>query len=106
MEAIGWGLLLILTGGTWLAPKGTIPEGTWLIGVGLILLGINAARYLNKIPINGFTTTLGVLAFVLGGIELAGSILRVAFDLPITAIALIVFGAIMLARAVTAGGKE
>ena len=105
LEAIGWGLFLILLGGIWLAPKGTIPEGTWLIGVGLILVGLNIARALNNIRANGFTTTLGILALVLGGAQLAGSILGMAFDLPVIAITLIVFGAIMLARAVTAGAN-
>jgi len=101
LETIGWGLLLILTGGVWLAPKGLVPEGTWLIGFGLILLGVNVARSLNAIPINGFTTTLGILALVLGAVELAGSILGLTFDLPVFAISLIVFGAILLARALT-----
>ena len=106
LETIGWGLLLILTGGVWLAPKGLVPEGTWLIGFGLILLGVNVARSLNALPINGFTTTFGILALVLGVIELAGSILGLTFDLPIFAILLIVFGAILLVRELTSSRNK
>jgi hypothetical protein len=101
LDTIGWALLLILTGGVWLSPKGLVPEGTWLIGLGLILLGVNVARSLNAIPINGFTTTLGILALVLGGGELVSSILGLVFDLPVFAISLIAFGAILLARELT-----
>jgi hypothetical protein len=103
LETIGWGLLLILTGGVWLAPTGLVLEGTWLIGFGLILLGTNLARSLNSIPISGLSTTLGIIALILGGVELAGSILKVTFDLPIFSISLVVFGAILLARALTGG---
>ena len=106
LDTIGWALLLILTGGVWLAPKGLVPEGTWLIGFGLILLSVNVARSLNALPINGFTTTFGILALVLGVIELAGSILGLTFDPPIFAILLIVFGAILLVRELTSSRNK
>ena len=41
LEAIAWGLFLIMIGALWLLPDETVPEGTWLLGVGVILLGLN-----------------------------------------------------------------
>lgn len=66
-ESIAWGCFLIMLGGFALIPDETIPRGVWSIGVGLIMLGLNAVRYLNHIRMSGFTTFLGILG-VLGGI--------------------------------------
>jgi amino acid transporter len=33
-----WGLLFILTGAIWLFPQQHVPEGSWLVGVGLALV--------------------------------------------------------------------
>jgi hypothetical protein len=72
LETAFWGLFLIMLGGWALVPNETIPKGAWSIGVGLIMLGLNAARYFNKIRMSGFTTFLGILS-LLGGIgELIG----------------------------------
>ncbi|MBI5033849.1 MAG: hypothetical protein HZB51_25300 [Chloroflexi bacterium] len=75
-----------------------LPPGTGALGFGLILIGLNAARSLNGIPTSGFTITLGVLAILLGGLELAGFFLTLPFELPVFAILLIVLGVIVLAR--------
>jgi len=72
LETVAWGLFLIMLGGFALVPDETIPKGVWSIGVGAIMLGLNAARHFNKIRMSGFTTLLGILA-LLGGIgELLG----------------------------------
>ena len=96
LETVAWGALFIWWGITELVPG--LPHGTGAIGIGLIFLGLNLARSLNGIPTSGFTTTLGILALVLGGLELARSVMRLPFELPIFAILLIVLGAIMLVR--------
>lgn len=67
LESIGWGLFLIMLGGFALVPSNTIPKGVWSIGVGVIMLGLNFARYSYHIKMSGFTTVLGILA-LLGGI--------------------------------------
>ena len=69
LDAIGWALLLILTGLVWIAPKALVPEGAWLLGLGLILLGVNVARSLNAIPVQGFGIWLGILALALGAVR-------------------------------------
>jgi len=72
LEGIGWGLFLIMLGGFALVPHDLIPKGLWSIGVGVIMLGLNAARYLYHIKMSGFTTVLGVIALISGGLELLG----------------------------------
>ena len=96
LETVAWGAFFIWWGITELFQF--LPHGTGAIGIGLIFLGLNVVRSLNGIPTSGFTTTLGILALVLGGLELASSVLHLSFELPIFAILLIVLGAIMLAR--------
>src|SRR5574342_1375030 len=87
-EAIAWGAVFIWWGFTELFP--TLPDGTGAVGIGLILLGLNAARSQNGIPTSGFTITLGILALVLGGLELVRPVFNLSFELPVFAIFLIV----------------
>jgi hypothetical protein len=96
-EVIAWGAFFIWWGITELFPS--LPEGIGAVGIGLILLGLNMARSLNGIAASGFTTTLGILALVLGGLELAGPILGLPFEVPVFAVLLIVLGLIFLGRA-------
>jgi hypothetical protein len=72
LESIAWGLFLIMLGGFALVPNDTIPKGVWSIGVGLIMLGLNVARYLYSIKMSGFTTVLGILSLIGGIAELIG----------------------------------
>ncbi len=53
-------------------PDTTISKGFWSIAIGLIFLGLNAARYFNGIRMSGFTTLLGILALVGGIVQLLG----------------------------------
>jgi hypothetical protein len=64
LESLGWGLFLIMIGGLWLIPN--VPEGVWLIGVGVILLGLNGVRYLYGIRMRMFSMVLGLAAIGLG----------------------------------------
>jgi hypothetical protein len=66
LETAFWGLFLIMAGGQWLLHDTNLPRGTWDVGVGLILLGLNAARYFSGLRMSGFTTFLGILALVGG----------------------------------------
>ena len=96
LEAIAWGALFILWGLTELFPS--LPKGIGAIGIGLILIGLNAARSWTGRPTSGFTTTFGILALFLGGLELVRSILHLSFELPIFAILLLALGVIVLVR--------
>lgn len=72
MESVAWGLFLIMLGGFALVPNQTIPKGVWSIGVGVIMLGLNVARYFYKLKMSGFTTFLGILSLLGGIAELIG----------------------------------
>ena len=72
LETIAWGCFLILLGGFMFVPEEIIKGGWWSIGVGLIMLGLNAARYFNGLKMSGFTTFLGVLSLIGGGLEVLG----------------------------------
>lgn len=92
LETAFWGLFLIMLGGQWLLRDVNVPNGTWDVGVGLILLGLNAARYFNGLKMSGFTTFLGILALV-GG--LAQMIFK--FDLG-GALLLIILGSYLILK--------
>jgi hypothetical protein len=92
LETAFWGLFLIMLGGQFLLKNTNLPEGIWDVGIGLIFLGLNAARYFSKIKMSGFTTFLGILALV-GG--LAQMIFK--FDLG-GALLLIVLGAYLILK--------
>jgi hypothetical protein len=72
LEAVGWGCFLIMLGGFMLVPDTIVAKGFWSIGVGLIMLGLNAARYFFKIRMSGFTTFLGILSLIGGILQLFG----------------------------------
>jgi len=95
-EAIAWGIFFVWWGVTELFPS--LPEGIGAIGIGVILLGLNAVRAAKGIAASGFTTTLGILALALGALELSRLVLHLPFELPVFGILLIVLGMIFLGR--------
>jgi len=92
LDDIGWALFLIMIGAIWLMPAGSVPEGTWLLGAGIILLGMNGVRVLRGVKMSGFGIALGVLALAAGLGGLAG------VKVPIFAILFILIGASLLLR--------
>lgn len=98
-ETIAWGALLVWWGITELV--NFLPQGAGALGVGLILLGVNFARRQNGLPIPWFSLTVGILALIWGGLELAGAVLALPFELPIFAILLIALGVIILIPALS-----
>lgn len=72
LETSAWALFLIMLGGFLLVPDDTIPGGYWSIGVGLIMLGLNGARYYYHLRMSGFTFVLGILALIGGVAEVLG----------------------------------
>jgi hypothetical protein len=73
LETMAWGMFLIVLGGFMFVPKNLAPEGLWSIVVGLILLGLNAARYFNKLRMSGFTMVLGLISVLGGVVQLFGA---------------------------------
>ncbi len=72
IERVAWGAFLIMLGGFMFVPEEIIKGGWWSIGVGLIFLGLNAARYFNGLRMSGFTTFLGILSVTGGILDLVG----------------------------------
>src|SRR5512146_713038 len=72
LVAGAWGLLCVWWGVSIFFDR--IPFGAGLIGTGLILLGVNGIRFLNRIRQRGLTTVCGILALAWGALELARSL--------------------------------
>ena len=66
LEESSWGFFLLMIGTLLLLPGELIPQGTWLIGAGLIMLVLNCVRYVNGISASGFTVVLGIVAILVG----------------------------------------
>src|SRR6185436_9154883 len=66
LEESSWGFFLLMIGALLLLPIGLVPQGTWLIGAGLIMLVLNCVRYVNGISASGFTVALGLVAIIVG----------------------------------------
>lgn len=92
LNDVGWGLLLMLTGAIWLLPPATVPSGTWLLGVAIILIGVNVARYMKHIAVSGFSLVVGVAALVAAISQLWRT------DPPLVAVFLLVIGISLVAR--------
>ncbi|MBI5304735.1 MAG: hypothetical protein HY868_21555 [Chloroflexi bacterium] len=92
---IGDGALLIWWGIVIAIDPLTIGIGG--IGTGLILLGVNAARWLKSIPTNGSTTAIGVIALVWGVFDQA---LALRFEASFATM-LIVIGVVVIASLLT-----
>jgi hypothetical protein len=93
---IAWGALFILWGLTEMFKF--LPDGTGAVGIGVILVGLNLARSWTGQPTSGFTITFGILALLLGGLEMVRPYLHISFELPVFAILLLAMGAIVLVR--------
>ena len=92
LETAFWGLFLIMLGGQWLLRDSRLPNGLWDVGVGLILLGLNAARYFNGLRLSGFTTFLGILSLV-------GGLAQMVFKFDLNgALLLIILGAYLILK--------
>jgi hypothetical protein len=93
-EIIAWGVFFVWWG---IVEFKFLPHGTGDLGIGLILLGLNAVRSVKGIPTSGWTIALGILMLADGILELTGTLFNLPFKLPIFAILLIILGGILLA---------
>ena len=91
LETISWGLFLIMLGG--FALLRSVPEGTWLIGTGVIMLGLNAVRLLLGIRVSWFTVILGTVALLSGLSSVYG------VSIPVGPLLIILIGLAIILRA-------
>jgi hypothetical protein len=86
MDAVGWGVFFIWIGIVLLLKIGT---GVGLVGIGIILLGVQAARKYSGLKMERFWGVAGIL-FVVGGL------LELSIKLPLMSILFIVAGLMIL----------
>ncbi len=94
-----WGLLFV-----WVGVRNLLvflPEGTGLVGIALILFGLNAVRKLRGFPTNPGTNTLGIFILVWGGVELGKAASILPDGLPSLPVLLVLAGIMLLARELT-----
>jgi hypothetical protein len=96
IETVAWGAILILVGGLSVIPGNQ--GGVALLGIGIILLGLNLARNVSRIPVSPFSVTLGVIALGLGAAALLRPVLGWEFhlNLPAFPTLLIIIGLYLL----------
>jgi hypothetical protein len=70
LDSIGWGLLFLMSGVLLLLPG--VPDGTWLAGLGALLLGLNATRAVSGLSVDWFTAIIGIVALACGAGTIAG----------------------------------
>jgi hypothetical protein len=95
-ETVTWGVILILVGVLDAIPGNQAIAG--VLGIGIVLLGLNLARHLSRIPVSPFSITLGAIALGLGAVAILRPLLGWEFhlDLPAFATVLIVIGLYLL----------
>ena len=99
INGIGFALFITMMGGLLLVPKGILPGGTWLVGVGLIMVGSNIARMRNDIRLCHCTLVLGIILLIAGIMSFS------YIKIPIFPIVLIVIG-VCLIRGLIAKKKQ
>lgn len=92
LDQIGWGIFLIMIGTIWLVPS--VPQGTWLIGTGVLLLLLNVIRFTKGIQWSGVSTALGAFALVAGLSAAAG------INVPLFPICLVIVGVALVLRTI------
>lgn len=88
LDAIGWGLLFLVSGVLLLVPEA--PDGSWLAAVGAILLGVSAAKWMLGAGASWFVAILGAVGLASGLGEMGG------IDVPGIALLLILCGGALI----------
>ena len=98
LDVLGWGVFFLMTGVLMLFPS--LPEGTWLVGLGVILLGLAAVRVDLGLAFEWFGVILGTGALVAGFGTIAG------VYIPVFALFLVACGLALIAGVASKGRTE
>ena len=98
LDALGWGVFFLMTGMLMLIPG--LPEGTWLVGLGVLLLGLAGVRLALGLPFEWFGPILGAGALLAGFGTIAG------VYIPVFALFLVACGLALIASVLSKGGAE
>ena len=101
-EGLAWGLFVVLLGVGWLIESQTgIETGSYIsLGVGLILIGLNGARVLNKTRLSKFSLFIGLVALAMGIAGILG------YKLELFPTIIILIGLFMIGEAATKLTKQ
>ncbi|MEJ2127044.1 MAG: hypothetical protein P8X87_00570 [Candidatus Bathyarchaeota archaeon] len=101
-EGLAWGLFVVLLGVGWLIESQTgIETGPFIsLGVGLILIGLNGARVLNKTRLSKFSLFIGLVALAMGITGILG------YKLELFPTIIILIGLFMIGEAATKLTKQ
>lgn len=102
LTSLAWGLFLILIGLGWAASNYyTVDLRSYVaLGVGIILIGLNAARRSLGMSLSKFSLFIGIIAFAFGGASLMG------YNLPLVETIIVLIGLFIIAEAARALGKS
>ena len=92
LDSIGWGMFFILLGGIWLVPESMVPEGLFLIGLGVIFLGLNIVKYVAGRAVSPFWVVIGLILLIIGISDSLG------MDIPVIPIIVIIIGVSMIVK--------
>jgi hypothetical protein len=98
LDVLGWGTFFLMTGTLMLIPG--LPEGTWLVGLGVLLLGLAGLRFALGLPFEWFGPILGAGALLAGFATIAG------LYIPVFALFLVACGLALIASVLSKGGPE
>jgi len=98
LDVLGWGIFFLMTGVLLLVPG--VPEGTWLVGLGTLLLGLTAVRLALGLAFEWFGVVLGGTALLAGFGAIAG------VHIPVFALFLVACGLTLIAGALSKGRAE
>lgn len=98
LDVLGWGIFFLMTGVLMLFPG--LPAGTWLVGLGVLLLGVAAGRVALGPAFEWFGVILGASALVAGFGTLAG------VHIPVFALFLVACGIALIAGVRSKAGAE
>ncbi len=98
LDVLGWGIFFLGTGILMLVPG--LPEGAWLVGLGVLLLGLAAVRVALGLALEWFGVILGASALLAGFGTLAG------VDIPVFALFLVACGLALIAGVLRNGRAE
>jgi hypothetical protein len=104
---VGWGGLFVWIGAVAFLPGERLPFGLGLLGIGMILLGINLARRtIHALPVNGTDITLGTIALALGVAELFHSLVLIPIGLIAVGLVLLIRSGLPRKTATTASSQD
>jgi hypothetical protein len=95
-DAIAWGVFIVILGVGWIVSIAYQVSTTIYIalGVGIVLIGLNYARWASKIKISKFSLFVGLVAFALSGSGIAG------FEMPFIPTVVLLVGMFIAAEAI------